>query len=84
MTYAEFEKLLLLADRLIASCVPRKVEYGTGYQSGLKFHFHNPQSESPDHYRIADIARKTGSHYVHDYARGYRDGCNGWKPEYTG
>src|SRR5512146_2501735 len=84
MTYAEFEKFLLLADRMIASCSPRKSEYGRGYQSGIKFHFCNPQSEPPDHYLIADIARKNGSHYVHAYACGYRDGCKGLKPEYKG
>ncbi|NJD62750.1 MAG: hypothetical protein FIA93_08520 [Deltaproteobacteria bacterium] len=84
MTYAEFEKLLFLADRMIASCIPRKVEYGKGYQSGLKFHFQNPQSEPPDHYSINAIARRNGSHDVHAYARGYRDGCKGLIPEGTG
>lgn len=46
MTYAEFENLIFLADRTIMSCVPRKAEYGRGYQSGIKFHFYNPQPES--------------------------------------
>jgi hypothetical protein len=85
MTYAELEKLILLADRMIASCVPRKAEYGRGYQNGIKFHFYNPQTGSPpDHYATADIARKNGSRDVHAYARGYRDGCKGLKPEDTG
>jgi hypothetical protein len=85
MTYAEFENLLLLADRMIASCVPRKAEYGRGYQGGIKFHFYNPQPGSPpDHYAIAEIARKNGSREVHAYARGYRDGCKGLMPDDTG
>jgi len=85
MTYADFEKLLLLADRMIASSIPRKVEYGRGYQSGLRFHFHNPQSASPpDHYSITETARRNGSRNVHAYARGYRDGCMGLKPEDAG
>ena len=84
MTFAELEKLILLADRMIMSCVPRKAEYGRGYQSGIKFHFYNPQSTTPpDHYQIAEIARKNGSRDVHAYARGYRDGCKGLKPEDT-
>jgi len=84
MTYSELEKLILLADRMITSCVPRKAEYGRGYQGGIKFHFYNPQPGSPpDHYLIAEIARKNGSRDVHAYARGYRDGCMGLKPEGT-
>jgi hypothetical protein len=84
MTYSEFQKLLLLADRMITSCGPRKSEYGRGYQSGIQFHFSNAQPGSlPDHYMIADIARRNGSRDVHSYARGYRDGCKGLKPEYT-
>jgi hypothetical protein len=82
MTYAEFEKLLLLADRMIASSAPRKAEYGRGYQCGIQFHFSNAQPESlPDHYAIANIARRNGSRDVHTYSRGYRDGCKGLKPE---
>jgi len=46
MTYAEFESLILLSDRMIASCVPRKSEYWRGYNSGIKFHFQNGQQES--------------------------------------
>jgi len=85
MTYAELENRILLADRMIVSCTPRKAEYGRGYTEGIKFHFNNPQSTSPpDHYAIADIARRNGSRDVHSYARGYRDGCKGLKPEYTG
>jgi hypothetical protein len=81
MTYAEFENLLLLADRIIASNEPRKAEYGRGYRSGIKFHFDNDQPESlPDHYFIAEIARRDGSRDVHAYVRGYRDGCKGLKP----
>jgi hypothetical protein len=84
MTYSEFQNLLLLADRMIVSCAPRKVEYGRGYQSGIRFYFCNAQAGSvPDHYAIVDIARKDGSRDVHSYARGYRDGCKGLKPEYT-
>ena len=84
MTYAEFQNRLLLADRMVISCAPRKVEYGRGYHEGIKFHFNNPQVTAPlDHYSIADIARKNGSRDVHAYARGYSDGCKGLKPEYT-
>jgi len=82
MTYAEFENLILLSDRMISSCVPRKSEYWRGYNSGIKFHFQNGRQESlPDHYFIIEIARRDGSRDVHAYARGYRDGCNGLIPE---
>ena len=82
MTYSEFQNRLLLADRMITGSSPRKVEYGRGYQSGIQFHFSNPQLTSPpDHYTIADIARRNGSRDVHSYARGYRDGCKGLIPE---
>jgi len=85
MTYGELENLLLLSDRMMMSCAPRKAEYGRGYHEGIKFHYNNPQSTSfLDHYSIADIARRNGSHDVHAYVRGYRDGCKGLKPEYTG
>jgi hypothetical protein len=84
MTYSEFQNLLLLADRMITSCALGKSEYGRGYQSGIQFHFNNSQPGSlPDHYAIADIARRNGSRDVHSFARGYRDGCKGLKPEYT-
>jgi hypothetical protein len=85
MTYEELQNLLLLADRMIVGCALRKAEYGRGYQNGIKFHFNNPQSTSPpDHYAIADIARSNGSRDVQAYVCGYRDGCKGLKPEYTG
>lgn len=85
MTYAELQKLLLLADRMIASSAPRKAEYGRGYQMGIQFHFTNTQPGSlPDHYYIADIARRNGCRNVHAFASGYRDGCKGLKPEYNG
>jgi ribosome modulation factor len=85
MTYAEFQKFLLLADRMIASSALRKAEYGRGYQNGIQVHFNNPQSTSPpDHYMVADIARRNASRDVHAYARGYSDGCKGLKPESTG
>jgi len=45
MTYSEFQNLLLLADRMIASCAPRKAEYGRGYHSGIQFHFNNGQPD---------------------------------------
>ena len=49
MTYAEFENLVLLSDRLSSSCVPRKSEYWRGYNSGIKVHFQNGLQESlPD------------------------------------
>jgi hypothetical protein len=85
MTYEQFEKLLLLADRMIASPTLGKAEYGRGYHMGIQFHFNNAQPGSlPDHYSILDIARKNGSRNVHAFSRGYCDGCKGLKPEYTG
>ena len=82
MTYAEFENLILLSDRMIASCIPGKSEYWKGYNSGIKFYFCNSQPESlPDHHFIVEIARRNGSRDVHAYACGYRDGCNGLIPE---
>jgi hypothetical protein len=85
MTYKEFEKLLLLADRMIASSAPKKAEYGRGYQSGIQFQFNNAQPESlPDHYAIANIARRNGSRDVHAFSRGFLDGCKGLKPEGAG
>jgi hypothetical protein len=85
MTYAEFENLLLRADRLTAICNPKKAEYWRGYRSGIEFHFQNGRQESlPDHYSIIETARRNGSHDVHAYARGYRDGCKGLKPEDAG
>jgi hypothetical protein len=85
MTYADFQKLLLLADRMIASSAPRKAEYGRGYHLGIQIHFNNARPGSlPDHYSIAEIARQNGCRNVHAFARGYRDGCMGLKPEYPG
>jgi hypothetical protein len=85
MTYAEFEKLLLLADRMIANGTLKKAEYGRGYHMGIQFHFNNAQSGSlPDHHSILDVARKNGSRNVHAFAHGYHDGCKGLKPEYAG
>ena len=85
MTYAEFHKLLLLADSIVASCAPKKSDYGRGYRKGIEFHFGNPQPGSiPDRYFLADIARGNGCRCVDAFARGYRDGFMGMKPEYTG
>ena len=84
MTYVEFQKFLLLADRMMASSALKKSEYGRGYKYGIEDRFNNPQSTSPpDHYIVADIARRNGSRDVHVFARGYSDGCKGLKPENT-
>jgi len=85
MTYSKFQKLLLLADRMSASCAPSKAEYGRGYHMGIQIHFNNAQPGSlPDHHSIAEIARTNGCRNVHAFARGYNDGYMGLKPEYTG
>jgi hypothetical protein len=85
MTYAEYEKYLLLADSMIMSSAPRKADYGKGYNMGVQIHFNNTQLGSlPDNYSIAEIARSNGCRNVHAFVRGYRDGCMGLKPEYTG
>ena len=85
MTYSEFQNCLLLADRMMAGCGLKKMEYARGYSEGIQFHFSNPHATSPtDTYLISNIARRNGSRDVHSYARGYRDGCKGLKPEYTG
>jgi len=84
MTYMEFESLLLRAERLTAHCSPRKAEYWKGYRSGIEFHFQNGQHGSlPDHHSIVEVARRNRSNDVQAYARGYRDGCKGLKPEDT-
>ena len=85
MNYSEFQKFLLLADSMIASCAPRKAEYGRGYHMGIQIHFNNGHRGSlPDHYSIAEIARSNGCRNVHAFARGYLNGYMGLKPEYNG
>ena len=82
MTFTEFEKLLLLADRLTAECEPRKAEYWRGFRSGIQYFFKDGLPESlRDHYTLMYVAtRGTGDPYFDAYARGYRDGCKGLKP----
>ncbi|MGW8285528.1 MAG: hypothetical protein ACWGPR_07385 [Candidatus Deferrimicrobiaceae bacterium] len=83
--YTEFQKLLLLADSMIASCTPQKSDYGRGYHMGIQIHFNNGHRGSlPDHYSIAEIARSNGCRNVHAFARGYLNGYMGLKPEYNG
>jgi hypothetical protein len=85
MRYPEFQKLLLQADSLSASCTPQKSDYGRGYHMGVQIHFNNTQPGSlPDHYSIAEIARSIGCRNVHAFARGYLNGYMGLKPEYNG
>jgi len=83
--YTEFQKLLLQADSLCASCSPQKSDYGKGYHMGIQIHFNSGHRGSlPDHYSIAEIARSNGCRNVHAFARGYLNGYMGLKPEYTG
>ena len=88
MTSTEFENLLHRTDRKIESCEPKMVEYWRGYRSGIRFHFQNAVAESsPDHYTLmyATTRRNGGDYvYVDAYARGFRDGCEGLKPEDIG
>jgi hypothetical protein len=82
--YTEFQKLLLQADSLSASCSPQKSDYGKGYHMGIQIHFNSGHRGSlPDHYSIAEIARSNGCRNVHAFARGYINGYMGLKPEYT-
>jgi hypothetical protein len=83
--YTEFQKLLLQADSLSASCAPRISDYGRGYHMGIQIHFNNAHRGSlPDHYSITEIARSNGCRNVHAFARGYLDGHMGLKPKSTG
>ena len=88
MTSTEFENLLHRADQKIESCEPEIVEYWRGYRSGIRVHFQNALRESlPDQYTLMFAAtRRDGGTYVYvdAYARGFRDGCRGLKPEDTG
>jgi len=82
MTYAEMEKFILVADRMIASNNVSKAEYGRGYQAGIKAYFGNLQQESfLDHYFIAEMARRNRSRDVHAFVRGYSDGYKGLEPD---
>jgi len=81
MTFAEFENLLLLADRMIVSNNPSNAAYGRGYQNGIKAYFGNGHAISlPDHYYLAEVARRDGHRDIHAYIRGYRDGAEGSNP----
>jgi len=85
MTSTEFENLLHRADQKIENCEPKIAEYWRGYRSGIRFYFQDVLPESlPDHYTLMyATTRRNGATYVHvdAYARGFRDGCKGVKPE---
>ena len=82
----DYDKLLNLVDQMINTSEPRRAEYYRGYRSGIQAIVHGTQEESVQaHFSLLHDA-SDGDHadpYLEAYARGYRDGCRGMKPEDT-
>jgi hypothetical protein len=78
----DFRILLHTIDQMIQISEPSRAEYYRGYRLGIQFLQLGILEESiHEHYRLNESYAATGDDYIDSYARGYRDGCKGLKPE---
>jgi len=75
--------LLSIIDRMIDTSEPQRAEYLRGYQRGIQVDILGVSGERiEDHFLLIDYAGGgSGDPYIDSYARGYRDGYEGMKPE---
>ena len=78
----EYEALLSLIDKMICTSEPRQAEYYRGYRRGIRIHVLGALPDKDEHIRRGGPSGSdNGDHYLDAYARGYRDGCKGLRPE---
>ena len=81
MEQQEFEVLLNLIDQMISTSEPIGAEYYRGYRKGILLYQLGTIEESvKEHFRLHESHADNGDNYLNSYARGYRDGCKGLKP----
>jgi hypothetical protein len=74
--------LLYFIDKMIESSEPRRSEYFRGYRRGIQLHQLGAVKEAiQEYYRLHQSHADSGGNHHDAYARGYRDGCKGLKPD---
>lgn len=83
MVREKYDALLDLIDERIETSEPRRAEYFRGYLRGIHFHVHGGLEETTQkRYRLHNGPDGDSVNpYIDAFARGYRDGCKGLKPE---
>ena len=85
MDKKEWSALLRLVAQLIEISEPQRAEYLRGYHRGIRAHVLGvPDNRTEERQHIMLMARSgsdSGAPYVDLYARGYRHGLLGKKPE---
>lgn len=83
MVWKKYDALLDLIDERIETSEPRRAEYFRGYLRGIHFHVHGGLEETTQmHDRLYNGSDgDSGDPYLDAFARGYRDGSRGRKPE---
>ena len=83
MDKKECAMLLTLIERQIFISEPQRAEYLRGYHRGIVFHVLGVSDERIEEHRLimecSDI--DSGDPYIDSFARGYRHGFEGKKPE---
>jgi hypothetical protein len=83
VVWKKYDDLLDFIDEKIDTSEPRRAEYFRGYLRGIHFHVHGGLEETTRKhdllYNGSDV--DSGDPYVDAFARGYRDGRKGLKPE---
>ncbi len=77
---AEYEKVIEITDRLIASGNPQQVAFCLGYRHGIKHHLVGIDSVVPpeEHRRFIEVAEQGCSDkFTEAYAHGYVNGITG-------
>ncbi|MBF8260069.1 MAG: hypothetical protein HW377_2443 [Actinobacteria bacterium] len=78
----ESEALFSFIDQMIGTSEPRQAEYFRGYRRGIQVHVLGVSSDMDEHiWCSGSSGSNSGDQYLDAFARGYRDGCRGAKPE---
>jgi hypothetical protein len=85
MDKKEWSQLLRLIEQLINISEPQRAEYLRGYHRGIRVHVlgvSDERTEEQQHNMLMDRSGgSSGDPYIDSYARGYRHGFEGKKPE---
>lgn len=76
----ERKPIFTIIDQMIDPSDPLRAEYLLGYHRGIDAQVLGVSDESDEHCMLMDHPGGSGDPYIDSYARGYRDGFEGFPP----
>lgn len=78
----ERKPIFTIIEPMIDTSDPLRAEYLLGYHRGIDAQVLGVSDESDEHCMLMDHSGGSGDPYIDSYARGYRDGFEGFPPSH--